>query len=108
MGLDVFWHSEIPDLRIPDSSRRTVAEYFWDEDDVLMDAISSLSQSDFPVLFDIDLYGDTLLDFRQCAAARVEVERIPDWKNNAQLVRLEILLRRCSEAAGTYVYIAGD
>ncbi|MFF9644054.1 hypothetical protein [Kitasatospora aureofaciens] len=67
-----------------------------------------LRHADFPVLSRIDPYGDTVLDSRQCATARAEVQEIPDWRNNPQSVRLEALLSKCTEAPGTYVCIAGD
>ncbi|MEV7923952.1 MULTISPECIES: hypothetical protein [unclassified Kitasatospora] len=108
MGLDVFWNSELPDLTSWGLSQRTVTESFGDEDDVLMDAIANLPREGFPTLFRIDLYGDTLLDSRQCATARAEVRTIPDWRENPQLVRLDTLLSKCSEAPGTFVYVAGD
>ncbi|WP_030245654.1 hypothetical protein [Streptomyces sp. NRRL S-350] len=108
MGLDVFRHSELPDLTSWEALQRTVTESFGDEDDVLMDIFGGLRPADFPVLSRIDPYGDTVLDSGQCATARAEVQTIPDWRSNPQLVLLEALLSKCGEAPGTYVYIAGD
>ncbi|MEV7028401.1 hypothetical protein [Kitasatospora sp. NPDC093558] len=87
---------------------KTVLESLHDGDDVLMDIVTGLPREDFPVLGTIDPYGDTVLDSRQCATARAEVRGIPDWRNNSQLVSLDALLSKCSEAQGTYVYVAGD
>ncbi|MFD8080745.1 hypothetical protein ACFV4F_03485 [Kitasatospora sp. NPDC059722] len=108
MGLDVFWHSELPDLRSWESLQRTVTESFGDEHDVLMDVVTKLPRKGFPVLAAIDPYGDTVLDSRQCASARAEVQGIPTWRDDSQLVSLEALLSKCSQAPGTYVYVAGD
>ncbi|CAM5321485.1 hypothetical protein ACIG0C_31145 [Kitasatospora aureofaciens] len=50
MGLDVFRHSELPDLTSWEALLRTVTESFGDEDDVLMDIAMGLRHADFPVL----------------------------------------------------------
>ncbi|MEU8514687.1 hypothetical protein AB0C76_24270 [Kitasatospora sp. NPDC048722] len=108
MGLDVFWHSERPDPTRWESLEKTLLGSLHDGDDVLMDIVTELPRVEFPVLAGIDPYGDTVLDSRQCTTARAEVQEIPAWRENAQLVSLEALLGGCSEAPGTYVYVAGD
>ncbi|MER7757972.1 hypothetical protein [Kitasatospora sp. NPDC097643] len=109
MGLDVYWYSKRPDPKIWEILQRgSLIEAFGDVDDVLVDTITSLPREEFPVLRSADPYGDTVLDSGQCATARAEVQGIPDWRNNSQLVLLETLLSKCSEAPGTYVYLAGD
>ncbi|MET9611431.1 hypothetical protein [Kitasatospora indigofera] len=108
MGLDVFWHSEMPDLTGWNSLQRTVVEAFSDEDDILMNTVSALPRENYPVLFGIDLYGDTILSPRQCETARSELREIQEWKENQQLVRLDALLGKCIQAPGTCVQISGD
>ncbi|MET9182763.1 hypothetical protein ABZX88_31790 [Kitasatospora aureofaciens] len=76
MGLDVFRHSELPDLTSWEALQRTITESFGDEDDVLMDIAMGLRHADFPVLSRFDPYGDTVLDSRQCATARAEVQEL--------------------------------
>ena len=108
MGLDVYWHFGVPDLTSWESSQRTVVDELWDTDHLFAEAIEKTSRGEFPVLFGIDLYGDTVLNSEQSATALAELARIPGGSENPQVGLVERLLRKCIGTPGMHIAFIGD
>ncbi|MFF2353373.1 hypothetical protein ACFVVL_26735 [Kitasatospora sp. NPDC058115] len=110
MGVDVEWHSRVPDLPDWHASRRTLLGAVTDEDDLLADLIPTLSAESYPVLSAVDPYGDTVLDSGQATIALSEVARLgaEAWSERMFCEELARLLERCTERPGSVVAFVGD
>ncbi|MGW3818112.1 hypothetical protein [Streptomyces sp. NPDC005046] len=112
MGIDVELHSARP-ARNWKKSRATFLRGCSGHSEALADALGSLHYLGIPGrLTAVDLYGDTVMNEQEAAAALVEVpgskEKCADEQQRAALDDLAAVLNQCAATPGSYVWFAGD
>ncbi|MGW0643150.1 hypothetical protein [Streptomyces badius] len=112
MGINVELHSARP-ARSWKKARRTLLRGCYGHGEALADALGSLHYLGVPGLLPaVDLYGDTVLNKQQSAAALIEVPRLKeqcsDERQRAALDDLAAVLEQCAATPGSYVWFAGD
>ncbi|MGW4226093.1 hypothetical protein ACWEG1_21830 [Streptomyces bauhiniae] len=112
MGIDVELHSARP-ARSWKKARATFLRGCYDPASSLADALGSLHYLGVPGrLTAVDLYGDTVMNEQEAAAALTEVpglkERCADERQRSALDGLAAMLRDCADTPGSYVWLAGD
>ncbi|MGF1342877.1 MULTISPECIES: hypothetical protein [unclassified Streptomyces] len=112
MGIDVELHSARP-ARNWKKARRTFLRGCYGYAEALADALGSLHYLGVPGrLPAVDLYGDTVMNEQEAAAALVEVpllrEQCADERQRAALDDLAAVLEQCAATPGSYVWFAGD
>ncbi|MFF2062695.1 hypothetical protein ACFVWZ_13020 [Streptomyces sp. NPDC058200] len=112
VGIDVELHSARP-ARSWKKSRGTFLRGGYGHGDALADALGSLHYLGVPGrLTAVDLYGDTVMNDQEAAAALTEVpglkEQCADEQQRAALDDLAAVLDECVSTPGSYVWFAGD
>ncbi|MEV7368694.1 hypothetical protein ACSHXN_28165 [Streptomyces sp. HUAS TT11] len=112
VGIDVELHSARP-ARNWKKARTTFLRGCYDPADALADALGSLHYLGVPGrLTAVDLYGDTVMNEQEAAAALTEVpglmEQCTDERQRAALDDLAAVLQECASTPGSYVWFAGD
>ncbi|MFH8219312.1 hypothetical protein [Streptomyces sp. NPDC018034] len=112
VGIDVELHSARPD-RNWKKARATFLRGCHGHGEALGDALGSLHYLGVPGrLTAVDLYGDTVMNEQEAAAALREVpglkEQCTDEQQRAALDDLAAVLEECVSTPGSYVWFAGD
>ncbi|MFJ3659317.1 hypothetical protein ACIPPM_02480 [Streptomyces sp. NPDC090119] len=112
MGIDVELHSARP-ARNWKKARVTFLWGCYGAAEALADALGSLHYLGVPGrLTAVDLYGDTVMNEQEAAAALTEVpglkQRCADERQRSALDDLSEVLRECVSTPGSYVWFAGD
>ncbi|MGW5537685.1 hypothetical protein ACWER6_26285 [Streptomyces sp. NPDC004009] len=112
VGIDVELHSARP-ARNWKKARATLLRGCYGRGEALADALGALHYLGVPGrLTAVDLYGDTVMNEQEAAAALTEVpglkERCSDARQRAALDDLAAVLRECADPPGSYVWFAGD
>ncbi|MFD6826627.1 hypothetical protein ACFWC5_40815 [Streptomyces sp. NPDC060085] len=112
VGIDVELHSARP-ARNWKKARATFLRGCYGRADALADAVGSLHHLGVPGrLTAVDLYGDTVMNEQEAAAALTEVpglkERCADERQRSALDDLAAILQECAFTPGSYVWFAGD
>ncbi|MEU0228856.1 hypothetical protein ABZ177_31545 [Streptomyces sp. NPDC006284] len=110
MGIDLELHSSRPARK---DWRATLLQSSYGHGDALADALGSLQLLGVPGrLTGVDLYGDTLMNEQEAAAAIREIgdlkQRCGDERQLAALDDLARMLGECAATAGSYLWFAGD
>ncbi|MFE9879508.1 hypothetical protein [Streptomyces sp. NPDC005784] len=112
MGIDVELHSARP-ARGWKKARATFLQGCYGHAEALADALGSLHYLGVPSrLTAVDLYGDTVMNEQEAAAALSELpglrELCADERQRAALDDLAAVLEQCAATPGSYVWLAGD
>ncbi|WGD41647.1 hypothetical protein [Streptomyces cathayae] len=110
MGIDLELHSSRPARK---NWRATLLQSSYGHGDALADALGSLQLLGVPGrLTAVDLYGDTLMNEQEAAAAVREIrdlkQRCGDERQLAALDDLARMLSECAATRGSYLWFAGD
>ncbi|MET7456880.1 hypothetical protein ABZT03_34330 [Streptomyces sp. NPDC005574] len=112
MGIDVELHSARP-ARGWKKARATFLRGCYGHAEALADALGSLHYLGVPSrLTAVDLYGDTVMNEQEAAAALSELPGLralcADERQRAALDDLAAVLEQCVATPGSYVWFAGD
>ncbi|USQ82476.1 hypothetical protein NFX46_01035 [Streptomyces phaeoluteigriseus] len=110
MGIDLELHSSRPARK---NWRATLLQSSYGHGDALADALGSLQLLGVPGrLTAVDLYGDTLMNEQEAAAAVREIgdlkQRCSDERQLAALDDLARMLGECAATPGSYLWFVGD
>ncbi|MFF0159867.1 hypothetical protein ACFYRY_20385 [Streptomyces sp. NPDC005263] len=113
MGIDLELHSSRPARNNWRKSRATLLRSSFGHGDALADALGSLQLLGVSGrLTTVDLYGDTLMNEQEAAAARQEIQGLrrscADEHQLAALDDLTTMLEQCAATPGSYLWFAGD
>lgn len=112
VGIDVELHSARP-ARDWKKARATFLRGCYGHAEALADALGSLHYLGVPGrLPAVDLYGDTVMNEQEAAAALSELPGLRGLctgeRQRAALDDLAAVLEQCSATPGSYVWFAGD